>query len=153
VIVAQDELAEIRRQAETDYPSECCGVVLVRGTGERMLLRCGNIQDALHAQDPIKHPRDSRTAYYIDPRDLLQVGRHEAQGFRVAVIYHSHCDVGAYFSDTDKRNALMGEEPAYPDATYVVVSVVGGRLAAGAAFQWHAARRDFLPVDLPEFKP
>jgi proteasome lid subunit RPN8/RPN11 len=151
VIVTPEELAEIRRHAEAEYPSECCGVILLRGGGERVLMRCRNVQDALHRRDPVEHPRDSRTAYYIDPTDLLAVGRREADGYEVSVIYHSHCEAGAYFSDTDKRNALFGGEPAYPHVNYIVVSVVGGRVTAGAAFRWSPECRDFLPVTFPEF--
>lgn len=151
MIATGDELAEVRRHAEADYPTECCGVILDRGA-ERMLLRCRNLQDELHANDPVKHPRDSRAAYYIDPKDLLEIGRREAQGYRVGVIYHSHCDAGAYFSETDRRNALFGGEPAYPDAYYVVVSVVSGRVVAAGAFQWNPERRDFLPVEFKEFQ-
>jgi proteasome lid subunit RPN8/RPN11 len=151
VIATAEELAEIRRHAEADYPSECCGVILVRADGDRVLMRCRNVQDELHLRNPVEHPRDSRTAYYIDPGDLLAVGRRETQGYEVTVIYHSHCDAGAYFSDTDKRNALFGGEPAYPAANYIVVSVVGGRVVAGGAFRWSPERRDFLPLRFPEF--
>jgi adenylyltransferase/sulfurtransferase len=150
VTLTAAELAEIRRHAEADYPHECCGVVLARGPGEREVFRCRNIQNELHQSDPVKHPRDARTAYYIDPKDLLRIGRREADGFRIEVIYHSHCDVGSYFSETDRRNALLGEEPTYPAATYVVVSVVGRRVVAASAYRWSAAARDFLPVELAE---
>ena len=68
----------------------------------------------------MRHPRDARTAYYIDPEDLLAIGRREGEGYRVATIYHSHIDIGAYFSPTDRQNALINGEPAYPDAVYVV---------------------------------
>ena len=141
-----EELAQIRAQAEAQYPAECCGVLLVRGgaPADRMLLPCRNIQDELHAKDPERHPRDSRTAYFIDPKDLLAIGRREGQGYRVAVIYHSHIDAGAYFSATDKRNALIDGEPAYPDAVYVVVSVVEGKVVDAQAFVWASATRDFV---------
>jgi proteasome lid subunit RPN8/RPN11 len=92
----------------------------------------------------VRHPRDARTAYFIDPKDLLTIGRREEQGYAVAVIYHSHIDAGAYFSATDKQNALMNGEPAYPDATYVVVSVMGGKVADARAFAWNPASRDFV---------
>jgi proteasome lid subunit RPN8/RPN11 len=147
VILTPDELTAIRRQAIEEYPYESCGVVVARG-GERRLVRCRNAQDELHAKDPVRHPRDARTAYYIDPADLLRIGRLEAEGFAVAVIYHSHVDAGAYFSDTDRRQALIGGEAAYPEAAYVVTSIVDGRPDAVAAFRWSAERRDFLPVDL-----
>jgi adenylyltransferase/sulfurtransferase len=147
--VTPEELAALRAQAAAEYPHESCGVILTRGA-ERQLIPCRNVQNDLHAKDPHLHPRDARTAYYIDPADLLRIGRLESQGFVVAVIYHSHIDAGAYFSETDKRNALMGGEPTYPDATYLVTSVMSGRVEATAAFRWDAARRDFVPVSLPE---
>ncbi len=67
----------------------------------------------------------------------------------MATIYHSHIDTGAYFSDTDKRNALINGEPAYPDAVYVVLSIADRRLAGAGAFAWDPARRDFVPTALP----
>jgi proteasome lid subunit RPN8/RPN11 len=148
LILSPEELETVRAQAVQEYPFESCGVVLSRGS-ERRLLRCRNAQNELHARDPQRHPRDARTAYYIDPKDLLRIGDLERQGFAVAVIYHSHVDAGAYFSETDRRQALVGGEPAYPGATYVVTSVVNGAVEAVAAFQWHAERRDFVQMEFP----
>lgn len=146
MVLTAAEQEAIHAQAVEEYPFESCGVILARD-GERRLLRCRNAQNELHARDPERYPRDARTAYYIDPKDLLRIGDLERQGFAVAVIYHSHVDAGAYFSDTDRRQAIVGGEPAYPDAVYVVTSVVGGAVDAAAAFRWDAARRDFLPME------
>ncbi|HVQ74772.1 MAG TPA: Mov34/MPN/PAD-1 family protein [Candidatus Binatia bacterium] len=150
-ILTPPEFDRVRVQAETEYPAECCGIVMVRegAPPERLLIVCRNIQQELHTKDPVRYPRDARTAYFIDPKDLLVIGRREAEGYRVATIYHSHIDTGAYLSDTDRRNALIEGDPAYPDATYVVVSVVAGRLGATAAFRWDAERRDFAAIDVP----
>ena len=146
MIFTGEELTQIQAQAESEYPAECCGVLLLNpgADPERILLPCRNIQDDLHVKDPARHPRDSRTAYFIDPKDLLNIGRREAQGYAVAVIYHSHVDAGAYFSPTDRRNALVNGEPAYADATYVVMSVMGGKVADTRAFVWDQAARDFV---------
>ena len=135
--------------ARAARPAECCGVLLARSAPvpDRALMPCRNIQDELHAQDPVRHPRNSRTAYFIDPKDLLAIGRRESQGYRVAAIYHSHIDTGAYFSPTDRQNALVNGEPAYPDAVYVVVSVLEGRVADAAAFVWDAAAHDFVSTE------
>jgi proteasome lid subunit RPN8/RPN11 len=124
--------------------------VLVRDapTAERVLMPCRNIQDELHDKDPQRHPRDSRTAYFIDPKDLLAIGRREGQGYRVATIYHSHIDTGAYFSPTDRQNALIDGEPAYPDAAYVVLSVVERRVVDAAAFVWDSDACEFVPTEL-----
>lgn len=146
------ELAAVHRQAEAEYPAECCGVVLVRpGPPEaRRLMACRNIQDELHQRDPQRFPRTARTAYYIAHEDLLEIGRRESEGFEVRVIYHSHVDAGAYFSETDRRNAMVDGVPAYPQATYVVVSVAGGAVAETRAHRWSETAGDFVevPVDL-----
>ena len=147
MILAPTEQDTIRAQAVEEYPFESCGVILARGS-ERRLLRCRNAQNELHARDPVRHPRDARTAYYIDPKDLLRIGDLERQGFDVAVIYHSHIDAGAYFSETDRRQAVVGGEPAYPGAVYVVTSVVRGVVDAVAAFRWDPDSRDFVPMEL-----
>ena len=153
MIVTREEFERIAAQAESEYPSECCGVVLVRdgAPGERLLIPCRNVQNDYHAKDPERYPRDSRIAYHMDPRDLLRVGRLEGEGYRVRTIYHSHIDAGAYFSETDKKNALMQGEPLYPEAAYVVVSVVSGKVTAAAAFAWSPEVRNFLPVELSGF--
>ena len=132
MILTPDERDRVAAQAAAQYPFESCGVILARA-GERSLQACRNVQNELHARDPERYPRDARTAYYIDPADLLRIGRLEGEGFTVAVIYHSHVDAGAYFSETDRRNALLGGEPSYPDSTYVVTSVMNGRVDAMAA--------------------
>lgn len=149
-LLTPDELQAIQDHARRDYPAECCGVVLVRtrGAEERRLLACRNIQDELHAKDPERFPRTSRTAYYIAHEHLLEIGRRESDGFEVQVIYHSHVDAGAYFSETDRRNAMVDGTPAYPVATYVVVGVTQGRVAETRAHRFDAKASEFVEVPL-----
>jgi proteasome lid subunit RPN8/RPN11 len=149
-LLTATELAAVLEHARREYPAECCGVLLVRvgSPEERRLMPCRNIQDELHARDPQKFPRTSRTAYYIAHADLLEIGRREADGFEVRVIYHSHVDAGAYFSETDRRNAMVDGVPAYPNATYVVVGLADGCVAETRAHRWSAVARDFVEVPL-----
>jgi adenylyltransferase/sulfurtransferase len=150
MILTAAELAAIRRQAEAEYPAECCGVVLVREGPhpERWLYACRNIQDELHRTDPGRHPRPARTAYYMAHEDLLEINRRQMAGYDVQVIYHSHIDAGAYFSETDRRQAVVDGQPTYPGTTYVVVAVDGGRAGDARAFRWDGARGDFSEVAL-----
>lgn len=150
MIVTAEEFSRIRAQAEAEYPYECCGVVLVRDSSppERMLFPCLNVQNELHAKDAAIHPRDARTAYSISSSDLLRIVRMESDGWSIRVIYHSHIDAGAYFSETDVRNALLGGEPSYPGATYVVLSVVEGKVVDANALSWDPERRAFIPAPL-----
>ena len=113
---------------------------------ERRLAPCRNIQDELHGKDPARFPRTSRTAYYIAHEDLLEIGRREGEGFEVRVIYHSHVDAGAYFSETDRRNAMVDGVPAYPQTTYVVVSVAGGRVAEVRAHRFSPEASEFVEI-------
>jgi proteasome lid subunit RPN8/RPN11 len=143
MIVTPAELATIRRHAVEEYPEESCGVIFVR-EAERLLLRCRNAQNAKHAEDPERYPRDARTAYYIHHDDLKRIMQLEVKGFSMTVIYHSHVDVGAYFSATDRRQAVVS---GYLDPVYIVTAVVANGVEATAAFRWDAAQQDFMPIE------
>jgi glutamate-1-semialdehyde 2,1-aminomutase len=146
MLITAEELAAIKRQAVAEYPNECCGVILARG-GERRHMPCRNVQDQMHARDPMTFPRTARNAYYMDPLDALRLNRLVDEGFTFAVIYHSHPNAGAYFSETDRAQALIKGEPAYPGAVYLVVSVVGREVRALAAYRWNAERAVFERAD------
>src|SRR3989454_888389 len=152
MLITREELAAIKEQAVAEYPNECCGVILVRGA-ERRHVPCRNVQDQVHARDPITFPRTARNAYYMDPIDALRLNRLADEGFAFAVIYHSHPNAGAYFSETDRGQALIKGEPAYPGAVYVVVSVVGREVKALAAYGWNAERRVFERADAGDLDP
>ena len=146
--VARRTLDEIDCHAAESYPRECCGVVVGDGVREQVR-RIDNIQDRIHADDPAAHPRDARTAYFMDPQQLYVALRDaERHSSPIRVFYHSHPDHGAYFSDEDKARAMAWDEPAYPGACYLVVSVVAGRVADRLAVLWDPDRREFIPADL-----
>jgi proteasome lid subunit RPN8/RPN11 len=111
-----ETLRAIYAHALDGYPEEVCGLVI--GDGVR---RCVNNQGALHAADPERHPRDARTAYSLGDKDLLFVAKSERSPTPVRVIYHSHVDVGAYFSAEDVLHALFDGEPAFPWIDWLVV--------------------------------
>jgi glutamate-1-semialdehyde 2,1-aminomutase len=146
MLMTPAEVAAIKQQAVAEYPNECCGVILTRGA-ERRIVACRNVQDQMHARDPITFPRTARNAYYMDPIDALRLNRLVDEGFEFAVIYHSHPNAGAYFSETDRGQALIRGEPAYPGAAYVVVSVIGREVKSLAAFRFSHASGAFERVD------
>src|SRR6185436_12749465 len=79
---------------------------------------------------PETYPRDARTAYNLAPRDVLALERSLSGERPVKVIYHSHVDVGAYFSAEDVRAATFEGEPLYP-VDYLVIDA-GAAGARGA---------------------
>ena len=145
--VEQRAMAAMREHAEESFPDECCGALLAGPNAQ--VVRMANIQNRLHAADPAAHPRDARTAYQMDPRELLEVNRDgDRVGWRIVLFYHSHPSHGAYFSPTDKARALWGEgadaEPAYPGVAYLVLSIYDRELRDAKAYAWDESRRDFL---------
>jgi [CysO sulfur-carrier protein]-S-L-cysteine hydrolase len=113
-----------------------------------------NIQNRLHAEDPEAHPRDARTAYQMEPRELLEVNRDgDRPGWRIVLFYHSHPSHDAYFSATDKARALWGDpegdaEPSYPGVAYIVISVYDRAVRDAKAYAWDEAARDFREIAL-----
>jgi adenylyltransferase/sulfurtransferase len=132
-------LAEIYAHAARDYPKECCGIVFgPRGEDVADNVRnCENIQDALHAEDPVLHTRDARTAYNLGAGDLFALQKSLRGDNPAKIVYHSHVEVGAYFSDTDQAAARMDDEPAYP-VEYLVVDIKKDGAHGSSQFAWDA---------------
>ena len=140
----------IKAQAEREYPKECCGFVIGDDHSEEVR-PIENIQDQKHAADPQAFPRDARTAYLMEPRQHLAVLRElDDRGLALRLVYHSHPDHDAYFSDTDRRQAcsFSSDSPDYPDTGYLVVSIKQGRFARAALYTWDDARKDFVETEL-----
>lgn len=154
-VLPDDPLREIVRQAEAGYPEEICGMIIGQaGVPETYQARqVRNVANREPQEDPGGLPRDARTAYKMDPLEQLRILREaDGQGWDVAAFYHSHPDHGAYFSRMDRERALAPDgEPLWPGATYLVVSVMGGRARGAAAYRWDPRRREFSenPVVLP----
>lgn len=142
--IPETEWRRICRQAVDEYPGECCGILTTDAGGSLAVHPCRNVQNELHERDPTQYPRDSRTAYFIDPGELFRIiSGAEREGGRVTGFYHSHIDCGAYFSEEDKARAMAWDEPAYPDAVYLVVSVYGDGVRGHRAFTWNPRHSDF----------
>ena len=73
---------------------------------------------------------------------------HDRGELVIRAIYHSHPQHAAYFSAEDKKQATVWDEPSYPDATQIVVSVIDGEVRDTKAFRWQEATRDFVEVPL-----
>ena len=144
--LSQENLAEKRKHSLEEYRYECCGIVigLAESKDDDILFRCTNIQNKLHEMDPEAYPRDAKTAYNIDPRELFEIfNQIKTKGMTLKIFYHSHPDHDAYFSDEDKRMALFNREPTYPDAKYLVVSVYNKVVRDEAWFEWNSQTRSF----------
>ena len=144
--LAKEQLDDIHRHAVEEYPFECCGIVIgkVGQNDQDILFRCTNIQNKLHEKAPETFVRDARTAYNIDPMELMKILKEvESKQLPIKVFYHSHPEHDAYFSEEDSRMALFEGEPNYPEASYLVVSVYDKKIQDQAMFNWNLGTKTF----------
>ncbi len=146
-VVTAAALEIIYAQARREYPKECCGLISgALGNDQADTVRpCTNQQDELHAEDPVANPRDARTAYSLGAGDLFAMGKSLRGSTPVKIVYHSHVNVGAYFSATDQAAARMGDEPTYP-VEYLVVDVGPEGTRGSAQFAWDDASKTYVEV-------
>lgn len=104
--ISREFVNTILAQSRSEYPDECCGVILGPvGTGTAARLK------------PMINAAHSPTFYEFDSRDLLSLYREiDDNDEEVVVIYHSHTETEARPSRTDIAYA------SEPEAHYVLVS-------------------------------
>jgi len=138
----------ICHHAQETFPEECCGAIL-EGSGGEEVRRITNIQNAMHAKDPPNYPRDATTAYFMNPKELLAVIKETDSGKAILkAFYHSHPNHDAYFSAEDRARALFADEPSYPDAAYLVISIYDREVRVIRAYVWDEVRKDFVEAPL-----
>lgn len=128
------------------YPEEACGYLTGPEDRAGALSEAHsipNIQNRMHAEDPETYPRTAREAYFLDPKVRLPLERRlRAEGRAIRVIYHTHPNVGAYFSAEDQRKALMPNgDPIMPGVVYLVCGVTGGEPDGAILAWWDEAGR------------
>jgi proteasome lid subunit RPN8/RPN11 len=103
---------EIRREGESAYPGECCGVL-----GGRV----GQVKEVLRLVPAVNRRTDDPRRYLIAPDDLLRITSELSRSaLDVLGYYHSHPDHPATPSDFDS-------EHAWPWYSYIIVRVDRGR--------------------------
>jgi [CysO sulfur-carrier protein]-S-L-cysteine hydrolase len=124
-------LEELEAEALAQYPSEACGFVLGPASEPALLDEAVievNEADKYHRLDPETFPRTSKTYFKLNEmRAARRFHEGEASGRPVKVIFHSHCDAGAYFSAEDAYTFASEGQLMWPCA-FIVVSVVEGKV-------------------------
>jgi proteasome lid subunit RPN8/RPN11 len=150
LVVARRVLDQVDEQARAAYDrdEESCGFLVGPAADVRRLdgiVPMVNRANALHRLDPEQYPRTGRTYFDIDSMKFeASIRRGAAEGRPVKVLYHSHLDVGAYFSATDAEVAKMGQgEPPW-ELAYLVTSVRKGQVDDRKLFVWDPATREFV---------
>ena len=110
--INENEIQELCRHAEKEYPKECCGILLGnKKTGSvQKIYRAGNVAD-IDRQN---------THFLMNPLELYRVER-EADRLNMEIVgfYHSHADYPAVLSVEDGASMIQG-------CIYMVISVMNG---------------------------
>ncbi len=147
---------EVAAHAERDYPVEACGVVLGQRDGAQLarVVPLKNVQDRYHQRDPDAFPRTGRDAFRLDELERARLLESEAEsGLVERILYHSHCDAGAYFSPEDRAMAVRQGVELMPGIIHVVASVRNGKAKEMAAFRYDTKKQQFEEVRLHVHAP
>jgi proteasome lid subunit RPN8/RPN11 len=154
LVVPRSVIDQVDEEARKAYANdeESCGFLVgpaAEATRVDGIAPMVNRANALHRLDPEQYPRTGRTYFDIDSMKFEgAIRKGEAAGRPVKVLYHSHLDVGAYFSATDAEVAKMGQgEPPW-DLAYLVTSVRGGHVDDRKLFVWDPEGRSFVETTL-----
>jgi [CysO sulfur-carrier protein]-S-L-cysteine hydrolase len=143
--------AQLREEARLAYPAECCGLLFGSdGHTVGRIVPMENLQDRLHALDPIAHPRTGRDGFEMNALAMLrEIEAAAAKGERLLGIYHSHVDCDAYFSSRDKDAAAPPPDrvPHDPDLWHLVVACWADGVRQARAFRWNDGDFAACPVE------
>jgi proteasome lid subunit RPN8/RPN11 len=137
LVLSERHLDEIRRHGESDYPHECCGL-LIGSFG-------ADGRKVTEETFPISNAREEaakRNRFLIAPEDLLRGEKHARKSGRDVVgFYHSHPDHPAVPSQFDLDHA-------WPVYSYVIVAVKEGKAGDLLSYEMRSDRSRFDSEDL-----
>ncbi|MDP2311832.1 MAG: M67 family metallopeptidase [Pseudomonadota bacterium] len=114
LIIREPELAQLHAHACAGYPHEVVGILAGRRADNVVTTVVSLVNE--RADSPANRYHVSALVLYRAEQSL------EAEGLEVVGYYHSHPDHPARYSDFDRDHAL-------PNMSYVITSVVAGRIA------------------------
>ncbi len=131
--IPRDLLTTLRQHAAEEYPHEGCGILLGRaGDAGQPAIVVRALPASNVREDEARHNR-----YLIEPRAILDAQRAaRADGLAIIGYYHSHPDHPAWPSDFDRDHA-------WPDTSYLIVSVQGGTATDHRCFRLRDDRSAF----------
>jgi proteasome lid subunit RPN8/RPN11 len=132
--LSQEHLQTIRNHAESNYPDECCGIILGylanEGKSVKEVIPTENVWNTEAAAEfPGERTAESkRRQYAIAPEVMLKMQKEARdRSLNIIGIFHSHPDHPAIPSECDRLYAWQGY-------SYIIVTVQNGK--AGELLSW-----------------
>jgi proteasome lid subunit RPN8/RPN11 len=132
--LSQEHLQTIRNHAESNYPDECCGIILGylanEGKTVKEVIPTENVWNTEAAAEfPGERTAESkRRQYAIAPEVMLKMQKEARdRSLNIIGIFHSHPDHPAIPSECDRLYAWQGY-------SYIIVTVQNGK--AGELLSW-----------------
>ena len=131
IILSEDQFEAMRAHGESDYPYECCGLMLGKfNEGRKRVVEIYPISNA-------REEEAKRNRFLIRPEELMRGEKYaREQGLDVVGFYHSHPDDVAVPSQYDL-------EHAWPTYSYIVMSVKQGQTVDLRSWEMEADRSRF----------
>lgn len=145
IAIPHGVLALVYEHARAAFPDECCGYLVGprHGASVEAAVVCRNAQrDGDHPTHP---DRDADTGFVISGSELFAFARSLDGDHPARVVYHSHTNGRAYFSEVDRQVASSAAGPHYP-VQHLVVGVTATGITEAAQFAWSDEARDFVEV-------
>jgi proteasome lid subunit RPN8/RPN11 len=134
VKISRALLDQIHRHLESGYPNEACGVMLGK---DGIITEIVSVDNERTGQ-PASGGESARNRYLIDPLAYIKVEKDaDRRNIQVLGIYHSHPDVAARPSETDRQ-------AGFPNLSYLIVSVVKGKAVESRSWR---LRDDYSQFD------
>ena len=122
ITITKKDLAAIRAHGISDYPYECCGLLLGRYESN------GKVVSETFPISNAREESAKRNRFLITPEELMRGERYaRSRNLEVVGFYHSHPDSPAVPSQYDL-------EHAWPTYSYIIVSTSADR--ANDLFSW-----------------
>lgn len=132
LILDGEHLDGIKRHVQSTYPEEGGGLLLGRLDGDGAI-----VEEALTLPNTWDVDAERRRRYLIPDEVMFrQMRQADARGLDIVGTFHSHPDHPAVPSDFDR-------EHAWPNWSYVIVSVQAGQAADVRAWQLRGDRSAF----------
>lgn len=136
-------LQAVYTHARTAFPAECCGYLVGAAGGAvvEAAVACTNVQD----REQVIAGRDNETAFAIAGSELVAFARSFDSEHPARVVYHSHPNGRAYFSDADRAMAVTPDGPTYP-VQHLVIGVTAAGITEAVQLAWSAEARDYVEI-------